>query len=210
MDKFIVVAGNIGAGKSTLVQILSERLSFKPFFEPVNDNPYLEDFYRNMEAWSFHSQLYFLTRRLRIHKQLLDAEGSVVQDRSVYEDAEVFARNLYLQEDMSTRDYGVYQDLYRILIDLLPPPNLVVYLRTSVDTLLERINTRGRGFEAGISRSYLERLNILYEEWIASFAQCPVLIIPSDNLNLVSSSAHISQVVQLVQDRLMGKTEVSL
>ena len=210
MDKFIVVAGNIGAGKSTLVQILSERLGFKPFFEPVNDNPYLEDFYRNMETWSFHSQLYFLTRRLRIHKQLLDAEGSVVQDRSVYEDAEVFARNLYLQEDMSTRDYGVYQDLYRILIDLLPPPNLVVYLRTSVDTLLERINTRGRGFEAGISRSYLERLNVLYEEWIASFAQCPVLIIPSDNLNLVSSSAHISQVVQLVQERLMGKTEVSL
>jgi len=210
MDKFIVVAGNIGAGKSTLVQILSERLGFKPFFEPVNDNPYLEDFYRNMEAWSFHSQLYFLTRRLRIHKQLLDADGSVVQDRSVYEDAEVFARNLYLQEDMSTRDYGVYQDLYRILIDLLPPPNLVVYLRTSVDTLLERINTRGRGFEAGISRSYLERLNILYEEWIASFAQCPVLIIPSDNLNLVSSSAHISQVVQLVKERLMGKTEVSL
>lgn len=210
MDKFIVVAGNIGAGKSTLVQILSERLGFKPFFEPVNDNPYLEDFYRNMEAWSFHSQLYFLTRRLRIHKQLLDAEGSVVQDRSVYEDAEVFARNLYLQEDMSTRDYGVYQDLYRILIDLLPPPNLVVYLRTSVDTLLERISTRGRGFEVGISRSYLERLNILYEEWIASFAQCPVLIIPSDNLNLVSSSAHISQVVQLVKERLMGKTEVSL
>jgi len=210
MDKFIVVAGNIGAGKSTLVQILSERLGFKPFFEPVNDNPYLEDFYRNMETWSFHSQLYFLTRRLRIHKQLLDAEGSVVQDRSVYEDAEVFARNLYLQGDMSTRDYGVYQDLYRILIDLLPPPNLVVYLRTSVDTLLERINTRGRGFEAGISRSYLDRLNALYEEWINSFVQCPVLIIPSDNLNLVSSSAHISQVVQLVQDRLMGKTEVSL
>jgi deoxyadenosine/deoxycytidine kinase len=210
MDKFIVVAGNIGAGKSTLVQILSERLGFKPFFEPVNDNPYLEDFYRNMETWSFHSQLYFLTRRLRIHKQLLDAEGSVVQDRSVYEDAEVFARNLYLQGDMNTRDYGVYQDLYRILIDLLPPPNLVVYLRTSVDTLLERINTRGRGFEAGISRSYLDRLNALYEEWINSFIQCPVLIIPSDNLNLVSSSAHISQVVQLVQERLMGKTEVSL
>ena len=210
MDKFIVVAGNIGAGKSTLVQLLSERLGFQPFFEPVNDNPYLEDFYSDMRSWAFHSQLYFLTRRLRIHKQLLEAEGSVVQDRSVYEDAEVFARNLYLQGDMSTRDYGVYQDLYRILIDLLPPPNLVVYLRTSVDTLLERINTRGRGFEAGISRSYLERLNVLYEEWINSFIQCPVLIITSDNLNLVSSSAHISQVVQLVQERLMGKTEVSL
>jgi len=210
MEKFIVVAGNIGAGKSTLVQILSEKLGYQPFFEPVNDNPYLADFYQNMEAWSFHSQLYFLTRRLRIHKQLLEAEGSVVQDRSVYEDAEVFARNLYLQGDMSTRDYSIYQDLYQILIDLLPPPNLVVYLRATVDTLLERINTRGRGFEAGISRSYLERLNVLYEEWIASFAQCPVLIIPSDNLNLVSSSAHISQVVQLVQDRIMGKTEVNL
>jgi len=175
MDKFIVVAGNIGAGKSTLVQILSEKLGYQPFFEPVNDNPYLADFYQNMEAWSFHSQLYFLTRRLRIHKQLLEAEGSVVQDRSVYEDAEVFARNLYLQGDMSTRDYGVYQDLYQILIDLLPPPNLVVYLRATVDTLLERINTRGRGFEAGISRSYLERLNVLYEEWIASFAQWRLL-----------------------------------
>ena len=97
MDKFIVVAGNIGAGKSTLVQLLSERLGFHPFFEPVNDNPYLEDFYSDMRSWAFHSQLYFLTRRLRIHKQLLEAEGSVVQDRSVYEDAEIFARNLYLQ-----------------------------------------------------------------------------------------------------------------
>jgi len=134
----------------------------------------------------------------------------VVQDRSVYEDAEIFARNLYLQNLISPRDYGVYQDLYQILIALLPPPNLVVYLRTSVDTLLARIASRGRGFEASIPREYLASLNMLYEEWINSFTQCPVLIIPSDNLNLVAREAHIAQVVQLVQDRLMGKTEITL
>lgn len=210
MDRFIVIAGNIGAGKTTLVQILSERLGFQPFYEPVNDNPYLADFYQDMETWSFHSQLYFLTRRLRIHKQLLDVEGSVVQDRSVYEDAEIFARNLYLQGNISSRDYGVYQDLYQILISLLPPPDLIVYLRASVDTLLERIASRGRDFEAGITRPYLSSLNDLYEEWIRSFSQCPVLIVPSDNLNLVSSNAHIQQVLNMVQDKLIGKTELSL
>lgn len=210
MDKFIVIAGNIGVGKSTLVQLLSERLNLEPFYEPVNDNPYLADFYQDMETWSFHSQLYFLTRRLRIHKQLLEAQGSVVQDRSVYEDAEIFARNLYLQGDISTRDYGIYQELYQILISLLPPPDLIVYLRASVDTLISRIASRGRDYEIGISREYLSRLNDLYEDWINSFTQCPILIIPSDNLNLVSSDVHIQQVVQLVQEKLVGKTEMLL
>ena len=210
MDKFIVVAGNIGAGKSTLVQLLSDRLGFTPFFEPVNDNPYLSDFYKDMQRWSFHSQLYFLTRRLRIHKQLLAAEGSVVQDRSVYEDAEIFARNLYLQGDISTRDYAVYQELYQILISLLPPPNLIVYLRASVPTLQGRISKRGRDYEASIPVDYLGRLNNLYEEWIDSFTQCPVLIVPSDSLNLVSSDENISQVVNAIQEKLSGKTEMRL
>ncbi len=210
MDKFIVVAGNIGAGKSTLVQLLSDRLGFTPFFEPVNDNPYLSDFYKDMQRWSFHSQLYFLTRRLRIHKQLLAAESSVVQDRSVYEDAEIFARNLYLQGDISTRDYAVYQDLYQILISLLPPPNLIVYLRASVPTLQGRISKRGRDYEASIPVDYLGRLNNLYEEWIDSFTQCPVLIVPSDSLNLVSSDENISQVVNAIQEKLSGKTEMRL
>lgn len=210
MDKFIVVAGNIGAGKTTLVQILSERLHFTPFFEPVNDNPYLADFYRDMKTWSFHSQLYFLTRRLRIHRQLLDIPGSVVQDRSVYEDAEIFARNLFLQGDMDARDFQVYQDIYKILIDLLPPPNLIVYLRASVETLQTRIASRGRDYEASISRDYLERLNALYEEWMSSFAQCPVLIIHSDNVNLVSSKDHIDRVIQSIQEKLSGKTEFTI
>jgi len=210
MDKFIVIAGNIGAGKTTLVKILSEKLGFAPFYEPHEENPYLADFYEDMESWSFHSQVYFLTRRLKIHKELLLAQGSVVQDRSVYEDAQIFARNLYLQGDMSTRDYQVYQDLYQMLVSLLPPPNLLVYLRASVDTLQQRIATRGREYEAGISREYLTNLNKLYEDWMSSFDQCPVLIINSDDLNLVSSNQHIDLVARWVQNTLTGRTEVRL
>lgn len=210
MEKFIVIAGNIGAGKTTLVKILSERLGYTPFYEPHEENPYLADFYVDMQRWSYHSQVYFLTRRLKIHNDLLLAEGSVVQDRSLYEDAEIFARNLFLQGDLSKRDYSVYQDLYHILADLLPPPNLVVYLRASVDTLLQRIAKRGRDYEAGISREYLTRLNALYEDWMNAFNQCPVLIINTDNLDLVSSPQHVDLVVSWVQNKLTGRTEVRL
>ena len=210
MKKFIAMAGNIGVGKSTLVQKLCDRLGWEPYFEPVAENPYLADFYEDMESWSFHSQVYFLTRRLKIHKELLLAEGSVVQDRSVYEDAEIFARNLFLQGDFSNRDYGVYQDLYHILASLLPPPNLMVYLGASVDTLVQRIAKRGREYEAGISREYLARLNDLYEDWMNAFDQCPVLIINSDDLDLVSRPEHVDQVVCWVQNKLTGRTEVRL
>ena len=210
MEKFIVVAGNIGSGKTTLVEILSQKLGFVPFYEPHEENPYLADFYEDMKRWSYQSQVYFLTRRLRIHKELLLAKGSVVQDRSVYEDAEIFARNLYLQGDLTQRDYAVYQDLYHILAALLPPPNLMVYLRASVDTLQQRIAKRGREYEAGISRYYLTRLNDLYEDWMTAFDQCPVLIINTDNLDLVSTSQHVDQVVRWVQNKLTGRTEVRL
>ena len=210
MKKFIAVAGNIGVGKSTLVTMLSTHLGWKPFYEPVTENPYLADFYEDMKRWSYQSQVYFLTRRLRIHKELLLAKGSVVQDRSVYEDAEIFARNLYLQGDLTQRDYSVYQDLYHILAALLPPPNLMVYLRASVDTLQQRIAKRGREYEAGISRDYLTRLNDLYEDWMTAFDQCPVLIINTDNLDLVSTSQHVDQVVRWVQNKLTGRTEVRL
>ncbi len=210
MDKFIVVAGNIGAGKTTLVKILSERLGFNPFYEPHDENPYLADFYEDMKSWSYHSQVYFLTRRLKIHKELLQAEGTVVQDRSVYEDAQIFARNLYLQGDLSQRDYQVYQDLYQILVSLLPMPNLIIYLRASVDTLMKRIACRGREYEAGISREYLGRLNQLYEDWMENFDQSPILIINSDDLDLVSKAEHVDQVVRWVQNKLSGRTEVRL
>jgi deoxyadenosine/deoxycytidine kinase len=142
--KFLAIAGNIGVGKSTLTGMLAGKMGWEPFYEAVDDNPYLADFYKDMRTWSFHSQIFFLTRRLRHHRQLLDHPGSVVQDRSVYEDAEIFARNLYEQGNMTDRDYDSYHELYRVLTEFLPPPDVVVYLRASVDTLLERIRKRGR------------------------------------------------------------------
>jgi deoxyadenosine/deoxycytidine kinase len=210
VDKFVVVAGNIGAGKSTLVKLLSQRLDLVPFYEPVNENPYLADFYADMPRWAFQSQLSYLTRRLRIHKELLNVQGAVIQDRSVYEDAEIFARNLYLQGAISERDWSVYQDLYQILVDLLPLPNLIIYLRTSLSVLQARIAHRGRDYEAQIPAAYLERLNNLYEEWIESLNICPVLIISSDDLDLVNDETHMEAVAREVSRRLIGKTEFHL
>jgi len=210
MDKFIVVAGNIGAGKSTLVELLSRELQLTPFYEPVSENPYLSDFYEDMKRWAFQSQLFYLTRRLRIHRQLLDVQGSVIQDRSVYEDAEIFAKNLFLQGDISERDFGVYQDLYQILVTLLPPPDMIIYLKTSVPVLAERITRRGRDFEADIPQVYLARLNDLYEGWIANVNQCPVLIISTDNLDLVTRQEHINLVISTVKEKMTGRTELHI
>jgi deoxyadenosine/deoxycytidine kinase len=208
MKKFVAVAGNIGVGKSTLVTLLSERLGWKPFFEPVEENPYLADFYKDMRAWAFHSQIFFLTRRLRIHRQLIDADGSALQDRSVYEDAEVFANNLYRQGLIGERDYRSYRDLYQVLAEFLPPPDLVLYLRASVPTLLERIRSRGRDYERQISTDYLRQLNELYESWITHFTLCPVLTIPADDLDYVAIPAHLDLIVRKVEEKLMGKDEV--
>jgi deoxyadenosine/deoxycytidine kinase len=144
MKKFVAVAGNIGVGKSTLVALLCQHLDWQPFYEPVADNPYLADFYADMSAWSFHSQIFFLTHRLRAHRQLLDHPTSVLQDRTVYEDAEIFAENLYRQGLILPRDYRTYRELYEVLTDFLPPPDLVLYLRASVPTLLSRKKPRGR------------------------------------------------------------------
>ena len=206
--KFIAVAGNIGVGKSTLVQLLSRRLGWQPFYEPVTENPYLADFYRDMRTWAFHSQVFFLTHRLRIHRQLLDHPTSVIQDRSVYEDAEIFAENLYRQGMMAPRDYRTYRALYEVLVEFLPPPDLVIYLRASVDTLLARIAKRGREYERDISRGYLAQLNALYEEWVQHFSLCPVLTVPADDLDYVAHPTHLDLIVRKVQEKLAGKEEV--
>ncbi len=208
MKKFVVVAGNIGVGKSTLVGMLSERLGWKPFYEPVRENPYLADFYRDMAAWAFHSQIFFLTNRLRLHRRLLDHPTSVVQDRSVYEDAEIFARNLYRQGWINERDFQTYWDLYQVLVEFLPPPDLVVYLRASVDTLIHRIALRGRDYERAISAEYLQQLNDLYETWIRDFTLCPVLTVPADDLDYVAHPRHLDLIVRKVQEKLSGKEEV--
>jgi deoxyadenosine/deoxycytidine kinase len=205
MKKYVVLAGNIGAGKSTLVKMMCDRLGWTPYFEPVSENPYLEDFYRDMPRWSFHSQLFFLTHRLQSHRALMDDPHSVVQDRSLYEDAEVFARNLFQQGRMSPRDWDTYLELFRTLTSLLPPPDLVVYLRASVPTLRQRIAGRGRGFEAGITDQYLEELNALYEEWIESFDLAPVLIVPSDRLDFVQESRDLQAIVKTILERLQDE-----
>lgn len=210
MKRFIAIAGNVGVGKSTLTSLLAERLGWEPFFEAVDENPYLADFYADMRSWSFHSQIFFLSRRLRYHRQLLDRSNSVVQDRSVYEDAEIFAHNLYLQNDMDERDYRSYHELYHVLTNFLPPPDLVVYLRAPVPILLERIAMRGRDYEQGISPGYLKRLNQLYEEWVQSFALCPMLTIPADELDFVANHGHLELIADKILEKLHGQEEVVL
>jgi deoxyadenosine/deoxycytidine kinase len=181
----IAVAGNMGVGKSTLTRLMAQTLKWTPFYEAVDDNPYLADFYRNMPQWSFHSQIFFLSRRLRYHREIASHPHSVIQDRTVYEDAEVFARNLHQRRNMCDRDYQVYRDLYEEFVQIMPKPDLVVYLKASVPTLIERIHRRGRDFEQDISPLYLQQLNELYNAWIEDFTFCPVLIIPADELDFV-------------------------
>ncbi len=208
MKKFVAVAGNIGVGKSTLVGMLCQHLGWEPFYEPVADNPYLADFYRNMDAWSFHSQVFFLTRRLRSHHELSLHPSSVIQDRSVYEDAEIFAQNLFLQGHIQPRDYATYRELYETAVQFLPPPDLVIYLRASVPTLMNRILNRGRDYERTITPEYLQSLNDLYETWIENFVLCPVLTVPADDLDYVAHSGHLKLIVAKVEEKLTGNEEV--
>lgn len=208
MGKFIAVAGNVGVGKSTLTHLLSERLGWEPFYEAVDDNPYLADFYQDMRQWSFHSQVFFLSRRLRHHREILSHPNTVIQDRSVYEDAEIFARNLYVQENMQPRDYRTYRELYEVLTQFLPPPDLVIYLRASVPTLQDRITLRGRDYERNIPDEYLQRLNSLYEDWIDRFALCPVLTVPADQLDFVKNNSHLELICEKILEKLQGKEVV--
>ncbi len=206
---FITIAGNIGVGKSTLVKLLSERAGWDPIFEAVTENPYLTDFYKDMRRWSFHSQIFFLARRLQQHHALLQNPNSVIQDRSVYEDAEIFARNLYKAGNMSERDWQSYLDLYNTLTTMLKPPDMVVYLKASVPTIQRRIAKRGRAYEQAIATDYLQKINQLYNEWVAAFTLSPVLIIDTNNLNYVLHDDHLEQIWQRIDDRLQGKEIIS-
>jgi hypothetical protein len=205
MKKYLVVAGNIGAGKSTLVRLLSERLGFRAYYEPVAENPYLEDFYRDMPRWAFQSQAFFMGHRLRSHRAIAEDPGSVVQDRSLYEDAEVFARNLYERGAIAGRDWETYRLLYETVADLLPPPDLVIYIRASTATLKARIAARGRGFESGIADEYLDGLGRLYESWIEGLDLAPVLVVPGDRLDFVAEAQDLAIIADTVEERLRDR-----
>ncbi|WP_117237217.1 deoxynucleoside kinase [Thermus sediminis] len=182
---YVAIAGNIGSGKSTLTALLAEAFGLKPVYEAVSENPYLEDFYRDMGAYAFHSQVFFLARRVRQHLLEVNGNPRVVQDRTVYEDAFVFARNLYREGYLSERDWRTYMDLFQSVSPALRKPDLLIYLRASLPTLRARILKRGRPFEKGIPDRYLLSLNALYEELMASWELCPVAVVEADRVDFV-------------------------
>ncbi len=187
MKKFIAVAGNMGAGKSSMVSFLHSKYDFDPVYEPFSTNPYLDDFYKDMRTWAFHSQIYFLTHKFRLHLSLDERPGTVVLDRTIYEDAEIFATNLARSRKMKKRDYETYMELYASMRDALQPPDLLIYLRCDTRAIRRRIRSRGRTNEQEIPVSYIRKLNKLYEEWIAGYDQSPVLIWDSGRLDYLQS-----------------------
>ena len=184
---YIAVAGTIGAGKSSLVEFLCRRYDITPFFEPNEQNPYLEDFYRDMTRWSFESQMYFLSAKFRLHMELESQPVSILQDRTIWEDAEIFAENLHQTGIMSTRDYQTYRLMYESIRDQIRPPDLMIYLRCPVATVRKRIAWRGRQMEQNIPPAYLKRLHALYEAWIARYTLSPLVIIPTDTLDYITN-----------------------
>ena len=185
-QKFIAIAGNIGAGKTELTEFLFRRYGLKPFYEPNDQNPYLEDFYADMKTWAYRSQLFFLTHKFRLHLSLQGEPGAVVQDRTIYEDAEIFARNLYRQRLIEKRDFETYWELYQSIGRALRPPDLMIQLRCPVRMLRQRIRARGRSFEQDIPAAYLRRLNLLYEDWYARYDLSPVLRLEIDKLDYLT------------------------
>jgi len=212
MKRSIAIAGNMGAGKSTLVDFLSRTYGVLPFYEPNEDNPYLPDFYQDMKRWSFHSQLYFLSNKFRLHLELDRAAGVVALDRTIFEDAEIFATALHEMRRMDDRDWETYWGFYQSILDAIRPPDLMIYLRCSMRTLRKRIKLRGREMEQDVPLAYLKRLDRLYESWIASYAMSEVLILETDNLDYIHDLVHRLDVMERIEAVLppeFGKAAVT-
>jgi deoxyadenosine/deoxycytidine kinase len=199
--RYIAVAGNIGCGKSTLVDFICRQYHVQPFFEPNAENPYIVDFYSDMKAWGFHSQVYFLTHKFRIHQELERQRGTrtVVQDRTIYEDAEVFAANLHRRRLINKRDWLMYCQLYETILTSLRPPDLMIYLKAPLRTIVKRIKLRGRPEEQTIPTSYLRALNILYDEWFAAYKRSPVIVLETNKLDYLSDLVHRIDVLKTIE-----------
>lgn len=196
---YLALSGNIGSGKSTLTRMLAERYGLRPVYEPYAENPYLEDFYRDMRRYSFHSQVYFLSRRLEQHLNLVTGARYVIQDRTIFEDANIFARNLFESGQMEARDWATYLGLYQGILPALRVPDLLIHIDASVPTLKKRIALRGRTYEKAIPDTYLAGLNQLYDAWIQKFDACPVMRVPGDELDFVQDPAAFRWVCDRVQ-----------
>lgn len=206
--RLILVAGNIGSGKTSLTERLGARLGWKTAFESVTDNPYLPDFYADMRTWSFHLQIFFLGHRADQHLEMADLEQSAILDRSIYEDAHIFARALNHLGNLNERDYLSYRRLFTLVVDNLPPPDLLIFLKAPVPVLVERIRRRAREIETGISADYLSLLESFYDDWLETFDVCPVLTIRTDDLDFVHVTRHLDIVIDRIEDKLAGREEV--
>jgi deoxyadenosine/deoxycytidine kinase len=200
---YIAVAGNIGAGKSSLTGLLAKHYGWEAFYESVDNNPYLADFYQDMRRWSFNLQIYFLSSRFKHQKEMLGRKVNLIQDRTIYEDVEIFAKNLYEMALMSDRDYKNYEALFHEMSHYLQPPDLLIYLRAQVPTLVRQIQARGRDYENTIRIDYLERLNRYYEDWIQSYPH-EKLIIDTDDLDFVNNEEDLGKIIELLDQRLFG------
>jgi deoxyadenosine/deoxycytidine kinase len=206
--KFILVAGNIGSGKTSLTERIGERLGYRTAFESVVDNPYLPDFYANMKQWSFHLQVFFLGHRAQQHLEMFEDPQSAIIDRSIYEDAFIFARALHSMGNINERDYNTYRQVFDLVVRTLPLPSLLIYLKCPVNILVDRIKKRGREIESSIDPNYLALLENLYDDWINNFDLCPVLTLRTDDLDFVHKPQHLDLVVQKIKEKLAGKEEI--
>jgi deoxyadenosine/deoxycytidine kinase len=202
MKRSIAIAGNMGAGKSTLVEFLHLTYGVQPFYEPNDENPYLQDFYKDMKSWAFQSQLYFLSNKFRLHQELDKQAGVVALDRTIFEDAEIFATALYQMRKISKRDWMTYMGFYEAILDAIKPPDLMIYLRCSMRTLRKRIRLRGRAMESDVPLSYLKRLDRLYESWISSYEMSDILVLETDDLDYVHDLVHQLDVMARIESVL--------
>ncbi len=206
----VVVAGNIGVGKTSLTERMGERLNWRTDFESVSDNPYLSDFYDDMREWSFHLQVFFLGHRAEQYLRAANDTRSAILDRSIYEDSYIFARALHHLDNLNERDYQSYRRLFNLITKSLPRPDLLIYLKAPVDVLMERIEKRARGMETGITAEYLSLLDSFYDEWLNHFDLCPVLTIRTDDLDYVNQPEALEIVTERITATLSGKEVVDL